>query len=68
MGVLYGLGNNRRSLGISTVKFSNGEKCETGYYELDAELHLIPKNDVKTNTFNSFSLTSGAFLPGYACE
>jgi hypothetical protein len=50
-GLLFGLGDDRRSLGISTVKFNNGEKQETGYYELDAELNLVPKNDSETNSF-----------------
>lgn len=50
-GLLYGLGNDRRALGISAVKFENGQEIEIGYYELDAELNLVKKEDSETNTF-----------------
>ncbi|MCA1759650.1 MAG: hypothetical protein LC658_07755, partial [Bacteroidales bacterium] len=50
-GLLYGLGNDRRALGISAVKFENGQQSETGYYELDAQLNLEKKDDPETNTF-----------------
>jgi hypothetical protein len=50
-GLLYGLGNNRRALGISAVRFENGLEIETGYYELDEELNLVAKSDTETNNF-----------------
>ncbi|WP_346863799.1 hypothetical protein [uncultured Draconibacterium sp.] len=50
-GLLYGLGDNRRALGISAVKFTNGNASETGYYELDENLNLERKDDSKTNQF-----------------
>jgi hypothetical protein len=50
-GLLYGLGDDRRALGISTVTFDNGQETETGYYELDAALNLVKKEDPETNTF-----------------
>ncbi len=50
-GLMYGLGNNRRALGISAVKFENGMESESGYYELDAELNLAPKSDPETQRF-----------------
>jgi len=50
-GLLYGLGNDRKALGISAVQFENGQKTETGYYELDAQLNLVEKDDPETNTF-----------------
>ena len=50
-GLMYGLGNDRRALGISGVNFKNGMKTETGYYELDAELNLVPREDTETNIF-----------------
>jgi hypothetical protein len=50
-GLLYGLGDDRRALGISAVRFNNGMATETGYYELDEELNLEPKNDPETNSF-----------------
>jgi hypothetical protein len=50
-GLLYGLGNNRRVLGISAVNFENGVATETGYYELDEKLNLVAKSDTETNNF-----------------
>ena len=50
-GLMYGLGNNRRTLGISAESFENGLTTETGYYELDEALNLVPKNDFETNSF-----------------
>jgi hypothetical protein len=50
-GLLYGLGNNRRALGVAAVGFDNGLVTELGYYELDAGLNLIPKQDPKTLSF-----------------
>ena len=40
-GLLYGLGNNRRAMGIS----ARYEGEDAGYYELDGELNLVPKED-----------------------
>jgi hypothetical protein len=50
-GLLYGLGDNRRALGVSAVTFENGKATNTGYYELDSQLNLIKKEDPETNTF-----------------
>jgi hypothetical protein len=50
-GLLYGLGNDRRALGISAAHFENGLETETGYYELDEELNLVAKSDPETNSF-----------------
>lgn len=50
-GLLYALGNDRRALGISAVKFENDNPVETGYYELDADLTLSRKEDPETNAF-----------------
>jgi len=46
-GLLYGLGDNRRALGISTT--INGKV--SGYYELDETMKLVQKNDAKTQQF-----------------
>jgi hypothetical protein len=46
-GLLYGLGNNRRALGVS----STIDGKVSGYYELDGEMNLIPKNDPETQKF-----------------
>ena len=50
-GLLYGLGNDRRALGISAVHFENGQANDAGYYELDEKLNLLSKDDPETQTF-----------------
>ena len=50
-GLLYGLGNNRRALGISAVSFENGVATDAGYYELDENLNLVAKTDPETHSF-----------------
>lgn len=50
-GLMYGLGDNRRALGISAQTFENGLETETGYYELDEAFNLVPKEDAKTKAF-----------------
>jgi len=46
-GLLYGLGDDQRVLGISARR--DGEESE--YYELDSTMNLIPKEDEKTRVF-----------------
>lgn len=50
-GLLYGLGNERRAMGISAFTYENGKATEAGYYELDENLNLVKKEDRETNTF-----------------
>jgi hypothetical protein len=50
-GLIYGLGNNRRALGMLAMSFDGSEKSEVGYYELDAEMKLVPKDDPETAGF-----------------
>ncbi|MEA3476763.1 MAG: hypothetical protein U9R60_01170, partial [Bacteroidota bacterium] len=50
-GLLYALGDNRRALGIAVVDFKGDREEEIGYYELDAHLNLIRKNDTVTEEF-----------------
>lgn len=50
-GLLYGLGNDRRALGVAAVSFENNEEFDKGYYELDEGLNLIRKQDPKTHSF-----------------
>ena len=56
-GLLYGLGDDRKALGIS-AKYS-GE--DAGYYELNAEMLLVKKEDNITKSFidKRFSIPSG---------
>lgn len=50
-GLLFGLGDNRRALGILATEYSNGKLEETGYYEMGETLELIRKEDAKTADF-----------------
>ena len=57
-GLLYGLGNDRRALGVVVQRFSNGTSRPVGYYELDSELNLQPCTDPEMQTFitNKFNI------------
>ncbi|CAA9341183.1 MAG: FIG00620722: hypothetical protein [uncultured Cytophagales bacterium] len=50
-GLLYGLGDNRRALGIAVQHLDGTGAAPVGYYELDANLRLAPKNDPETLAF-----------------
>jgi hypothetical protein len=50
-GLLWGLGNNRRKLGILAGTASENNFTETGYYELDSLMHLVKKDDVETASY-----------------
>lgn len=50
-GLLYGLGSNRRALGISAVKFVDGKPRDVGYYELNGQMRLERKEDPATESF-----------------
>ncbi len=50
-GLLYGLGDNRRALGILAGSITNKGFSEKGYYELDGNMKLVRKEDPKTATF-----------------
>jgi hypothetical protein len=59
-GLLYGLGDDRRVLGVSANY--NGE--EAGYYELNAEMDLVRKDDDKMKMFidEKFSIPSDVIV------
>ena len=44
-GLLYGLGNNRRALGVSAGSWIDGNFEGSGYYELNAAMDLVKKDD-----------------------
>ncbi len=46
-GLLYGLGDNRRALGLLADTGSG----ETGYYEIDDRMNIVAKNDTSTASF-----------------
>jgi hypothetical protein len=50
-GLLYGLGDNRRSLGISVFRFEDGRNEQVGYYELAGNMELLGRNDQETLEF-----------------
>lgn len=50
-GLLYGLGENRRTLGLLANATTDGKTSETGYYEMGEELKLERKDDVTTADF-----------------
>lgn len=50
-GLLYGLGDNRRTLGVVATTNANGLVEENGYYEMSDTLALVRKEDVQTANF-----------------
>ncbi len=50
-GLLYGLGEDRRALGMSARLFDGASEQAVGYYELDENLQLIAKEDRETRSF-----------------
>lgn len=50
-GLLYGLGENRRVLGIAAMDFSSARPGEAGYYELDANMKLNRREDPEMHAF-----------------
>ncbi len=50
-GLLWGLGNNRRALGILAGTATDNDFIENGYYELDGEMNLVRKDDPETADF-----------------
>jgi hypothetical protein len=50
-GLLYGLGDDRRSLGVAAETYRGGSVAKTGYYELDASMKLVRKSDPQTEIF-----------------
>lgn len=50
-GLLYGLGNDRRALGLLATSIKDGKMVENGYYEMSDTLALIRKDDTQTADF-----------------
>lgn len=50
-GLLYSLGENRRALGVLAGRIHGSGFEEQGYYELDADMKLVRKDDEKTAAF-----------------
>ena len=50
-GMLYGLGDDRRALGLLANTVVDGKITETGYYEMGDKLELVRKEDAGTADF-----------------
>lgn len=50
-GLLYGLGDNRRALGVVAHKMIDGSPVATGYYEMADTFCLVKKDDPQTEDF-----------------
>ena len=50
-GLLYGLGNDRRALGVSALTPAEDTTRSRGYYELTADMQLTRKEDLDTQRF-----------------
>jgi hypothetical protein len=50
-GLLYGLGSNRRVLGINASTYNGATATENGYYELNEKMELEKKNNDTTSAF-----------------
>ena len=50
-GLLYGLGDNRRILGMLASEFVDDQWKESGYYELGSAMNLVKKEDPETSGF-----------------
>lgn len=50
-GLLWGLGKNRRKLGVLAETASDHGVTESGYYELDSLMNLVKKEDAETASF-----------------
>ncbi|WP_353719266.1 hypothetical protein [Dyadobacter sp. 676] len=48
-GLLYGLGENRRVLGVAAMDLKNGKAQDAGYYELDGNMQLVKQADAATH-------------------
>ncbi len=61
-GTLYGLGTNRRALGLNACRFNGAQATDIGYYELDGAMQLTRKDDPATSAF----ITSKFAIPQQA--
>ena len=50
-GLLYGLGDNRRAMGLLANCVENGKTITEGYYEIDEKMRIIRKEDPETAAF-----------------
>ncbi len=63
-GLLYGLGENRRGLGIAAKGTNDFENADFSYYELDGAMNLVKKEDSETFNFinERFTIPKDVFV------
>lgn len=50
-GLLYGLGNNQRVMGLNASVYNGSNATEHGYYELNEKMELVKKSNDTTSAF-----------------
>ncbi len=50
-GLIYGLGNDRRTLGMAAMTFNGTKPTDVGYYELNSAMQLVRKADADAQAF-----------------
>lgn len=50
-GLLYGLGKDRRVLGLNALQYNGATATENGYYELNEQMELQKKEDTAVSNF-----------------
>ncbi|PMD92580.1 hypothetical protein BWI97_20590 [Siphonobacter sp. BAB-5405] len=50
-GLLYGLGNDLKTMGMTAVRFENKQPVTTGYYEFNDQMQLVRKENPKMQSF-----------------
>ncbi|RPE09265.1 hypothetical protein EGT74_19900 [Chitinophaga lutea] len=50
-GLIYGLGDNKRTLGMNALHWKGSTSTDLGYYELNEKMELVKKNDAAAAGF-----------------
>ncbi|UYQ91395.1 hypothetical protein MKQ68_14975 [Chitinophaga horti] len=50
-GLIYGLGNDRRTMGMNALSYNGAQSTENGYYELTDDMELVKRTDDTTSAF-----------------
>ncbi|WP_460515160.1 hypothetical protein [Cyclobacterium sediminis] len=62
-GFLYGLGDDRRKLGLVAKSYQDGQPTDIGYYEMDDKFQLVKVDDPTTQQFinDNFQIPKNVF-------
>jgi hypothetical protein len=62
-GFIYGLGNERRKLGLVAKTYKDGQSTDLGYYEMDDKFQLVKVEDPTTQQFinQNFKIPTNVF-------